>query len=446
MSSTASENLFALVDGNNFYVSCERVFNPKLEGRPVVVLSNNDGCVVARSNEAKALDIGMGVPLFKMRDIIRKNRVVVLSSNYTLYGDMSQRMMAVVHQFSPRQEIYSIDESFIDLSGFGENDLCDYGHQIRQRVRRWIGIPTCVGIAPTKTLAKLANHCGKKRPDYQGVCDWSRLHPAQLEHALSTFAAGDVWGIGRQWSKKLLAMGIRTAKDLATADRAMLRERFGVVMERTSRELAGVSCIEMEEVAADCKQIVSSRSFGRVITTLDDLEEAVTQYTCRAAEKLRRQHSACATLQVFLQTNAFKLSDPQYHPTVTVKLGTPSDDSMRLTGAALSGLRRIYKTGYRYIKAGVMLNDIRPATLQQASLFDVAPPSPTASTSARSRLMGIIDRVNRAEGKGTLQLGSAGVHNAWAMKRDNMTPAYTTRWEELAVASAKDDEESPTMQ
>jgi DNA polymerase V len=391
---------------------------------------------VARSNEAKALDIGMGVPVFKVRDIIRKNRIVVLSSNYTLYGDMSQRMMAVVRQFSPRQEIYSIDESFIDLSGFGKVDLRDYGQQIRQRVRRWVGIPTCVGIAPTKTLAKLANHCAKKQPAYQGVCDWSRLHPAQLEHELSTFAVGDVWGIGRQWGMKLLGLGIRTAKDLASADRAMLRERFGVVMERTSRELSGVSCIKMEEVTADRKQIVSSRSFGTLTMALNDLEEAVTQYTCRAAEKLRRQKSVCGTLQVFLQTNAFRTSDPQYHPTATVKLGAPSDDSIRLTGAALSGLRRIYKPGFRYIKAGVMLNDIRPAIVQQLSLFDVATTTPSAHTSARSRLMGIMDRVNHAKGKGTLQLASAGIQNAWAMKRDNMTPGYTTRWDELAFAVA----------
>jgi DNA polymerase V len=436
MSYTVSESPFALIDGNNFYVSCERVFNPKLEGRPVVVLSNNDGCVVARSNEAKALDIGMGVPLFKVRDIIRKHRVVVLSSNYTLYGDMSQRMMAVVRQFSPRQEIYSIDESFIDLSGFGALDLNDYGQQIRHRVRRWVGVPTCVGIASTKTLAKLANHCAKKRTAYQGVCDWSRLSPAQLECELSTFAVGDVWGIGRQWGMNLLGMGIRTAKDLATADRATLRERFGVVIERTSRELSGVSCLEMEEVAAGRKQIVSSRSFGTLTMALNDLEEAVTQYTCRAAEKLRRQKSVCGTLQVFLQTNAFRTSDPQYHPLTTVRLGSPSDDSIRLTGAALSGLRSIYKPGFRYVKAGVMLNDIQPAIIRQLSLFDVATTTPSAHTSARSRLMGVMDRVNSAKGKGTLQLASAGIQNAWAMKRDNMTPGYTTRWEELAIATA----------
>lgn len=439
MSYTPSAEVFALVDGNNFYVSCERVFNPQLEGRAVVVLSNNDGCVVARSNEAKALNIGMGVPVFKVRDIVRRHRITVLSSNYTLYGDMSQRMMAVIGQFSPRQEIYSIDESFIDLSGFGHIDLQQLGAEIRQRVRRWVGVPTCVGIAPTKTLAKLANDCAKKRAGYTGVCDWTQLDAARLQQVLSTFAAGDVWGIGPRWGTQLLALGIRSANDLATADIAMLRSRFGVVMERTARELRGISCLDMEEVTADRKQIISSRSFGKVTTRLEDLGEAVTQYICRAAEKLRRQQGVCATLQVFLQTNAFRVDDPQYHPTVTVKLGAPSDDSMRLTGAALSGLRRIYKPGYRYVKAGVVLNDIRPRAIEQLSLFD-AGPTPAearvveARASARHQLMGLIDNVNRQQGKGTLQLASAGIRNAWAMKRDSMTPAYTTRWDELAVA------------
>jgi DNA polymerase V len=438
MSSTPSAEVFALVDGNNFYVSCERVFNPRLEGRPVVVLSNNDGCVVARSAEARALGIGMGVPVFQVRDVIRKHKVVVLSSNYTLYGDMSQRMMAVIGQFSPRQEIYSIDESFIGLAGFGHLDLRDYGGEIRRRVRAWVGIPTCVGIAPTKTLAKLANHCAKKRPEYEGVCDWSRLPPGQLDHLLSTFAAGDVWGIGHRWGTKLLAMGIRSARDLATADLALLRDRFGVVMERTARELRGVSCLAMEEVAADKKQIVSSRSFGRVTKSLVDLEEAVTQYTCRAAEKLRRQAGACSTLQVFLQTNIHKPDEPQYHPVATVRLAAPSDDSLRLTRAALSGLRRIYREGFRYVKAGVMFTEMQPAAVRQLPLFGEGDVEGCSSASAepRARLMAAMDRVNRRTGRGTLHLASAGIRNAWAMKRERMTPAYTTRWDELPVARA----------
>lgn len=438
MSSTPSAEIFALVDGNNFYVSCERVFDPRLEGRPVVVLSNNDGCVVARSGEARALGIGMGVPVFQVRDVIRRHKVVVLSSNYTLYGDMSQRMMAVIGQFSPRQEIYSIDESFVDLAGFGHLDLQAYGQEMRRRVQAWVGIPTCVGIAPTKTLAKLANRCAKKRPEYGGVCDWSRLHPAQLEHLLSTFAAGDVWGIGHRWGAKLLAMGIRSARDLATADAALLRGRFGVVMERTARELRGISCMALEEAGADRKQIVSSRSFGRATRSLADLEEAVTQYTCRAAEKLRRQAGACATLQVFLQTNSFNTGEPQYHPVATVRLAAPSDDSLRLTGAALSGLRRIYRPGFRYVKAGVMFNEIRPAAVRQMQLFEDGGEGLASAreAGARSRLMAVMDRVNRRAGRGTLQLASAGIRNAWAMKRGQMTPAYTTQWQELPVARA----------
>jgi DNA polymerase V len=435
MSSTPSESLFALIDGNNFYVSCERVFNPKLEGKPVAVLSNNDGVVVARSNEVKALGVGMGVPVFKVRDILRKHRAVVLSSNYTLYGDMSQRMMAIIGQFSPRQEIYSIDESFIDLAGFGNFDLQAYGQEIRWRVRQWTGLPTCVGIAPTKTLAKLANHCAKKRPEYEGVGDWSRLHPAQLEHLLSTFAAGDVWGIGHRWGMKLLDLGIRSARDLVTADSAMLRSRFGVVMERTVRELRGISCQALEDVTPARKQIISSRSFGHRIEALPDLEEAVSRYTCRAAEKLRRQQSVCAVVQVFLQTNIHNANEPQNNATATVKLGTPTDNSLRLTTAALSGLKRIYKAGYRYVKAGVMFDDIRPGAIQQLGLFE-AEGSALQEVAAGTRLMTVMDRVNRRSGSGTLKLGSSGIHSAWAMKREKMTLAYTTRWEELPVCIA----------
>ena len=436
MSSTPSSKVFALVDGNNFYVSCERIFNPKLERRPVLVLSNNDGCVVARSNEAKALNIGMGVPLFKVRDIVRRHQIKVLSSNYALYGDMSHRMMSVIRQFSPLQEIYSIDESFIDLSGLNHLDLTELGQQIRERVGRWVGVPTCVGIASTKTLAKLANHCAKKRPEYQSVCDWSRLQAAQLEGQLSTFAAGEVWGIGRRWESKLLAQGIRSAKELATADSAMLRTRFGVVMERTARELRGVSCLALEELVADRKQIVSSRSFGKVVTSLTALEESVSQYVCRAAEKLRRQNCVCATVQVFLQTNAFRAGDPQYHPSIAVKLGIHSSDSIRLTQAALSGLRSIYKPGFRYVKAGVGLNDIKPYAVRQFSLFDDVHNPALNGEDARARLMKVVDSVNRIAGRGTLRLAVAGIDNIWAMKRRHLTPGYTSRWEELPVARA----------
>ena len=435
MSFIPSETMFALIDGNNFYVSCERVFNPKLEGKPVAVLSNNDGVVVARSNEVKALGIGMGVPVFKVRDILRKNRAIILSSNYTLYGDMSQRMMSIVGQFSPRQEIYSIDESFLDVAGFGHFDLKAYGQEIRRRVRQWTGLPTCVGIAPTKTLAKLANHCAKKRPEYNGVADWSSLRSAQLEHLLSKFSAGDVWGVGHRWGLKLLDLGIKSAHDLATADSAMLRSRFGVVLERTVCELRGISCQSLDDVTPDRKQIISSRSFGHRIEALYDLEDAVTQYTCHAAEKLRRQNGVCAVLQVFLQTNIHNANEPQNNAAAAAKLPTPTNDSFRLTTSALSGLRRIYKTGYRYVKAGVILNGIQPSTVQQAQLFETESDvtATSAPSEARIRLMQAIDRVNRKDGSGSLKLGSGGIRNAWGMKRETMTSAYTTQWDELPV-------------
>lgn len=437
MSSTASENLFALVDGNNFYVSCERVFNPRLEGRPVIVLSNNDGCVVARSQEAKALGIKMAVPVFQVRDVIRKHRIVVLSSNYTLYGDMSRRMMAVVGQFSPRQEIYSIDESFIDLAGLGDKDLRRYGQQIRWRVRQWTGIPTCVGIARTKTLAKLANDAAKKRQEYRGVCDWSQLPRVALMDMLGTFKTHDVWGIGRKLTAHLADLNIETAEQLAKADTNMLRDRFGVVMERTVRELRGIPCQELEEVASERKQIISSRSFGKVVTSLQELSESVTQYTCRAAEKLRRQAGRVQRLQVFVETSVFRTGDPQHHGLVNVRLRAPTDDSIKLTNAALRGLRHIYKAGFRYVKAGIMFTEINPAGVEQMMLFDPEQDTaPSATGAARSRLMHVVDKVNREARWGTLQLGSAGLNNDWAMRREHVSPAYTTRWEELPVVQA----------
>lgn len=433
MSSAASAGPpLALIDGNNFYVSCERVFDPKLEGRPVVVLSNNDGCVIARSNEAKALDIGMAVPIHKVKDVIRKQRVAVLSSNYTLYGDMSRRMMTVIGQFSPRQEVYSIDESFLDLSGLGTVDLTAHAQQLRHRVRQWVGIPTCVGIATTKTLAKLANRAAKKRPEYRGVCDWSRLSVGELGRVLATFEVRDVWGIGHRLTPLLAGMNIRTAADLMGADAASLRQHFGVVMERTVRELRGVPCVHLDEVTADRKQIVSSRSFGRMTASLSDLEESVTQYTGRAAEKLRRQNGLCSRLQVFLETSIFRPGEPQHHPRAMVQLSKPSSDSLYLTNAALAGLRRIYKPGYRYSKAGVMFAEIQPATVRQVMLFDEEEPG-TSHETARSRLMAVMDTLNRKMGPGTLRIASAGTDNPWAMRREFVSPAYTTRWDELPV-------------
>ena len=432
--SSASSSLFALVDGNNFYVSCERVFNPRLEARAVVVLSNNDGCVVARSAEVKALGVPMGVPIFKIRDLVREHRIVTLSSNYELYGDMSQRMMAVVGQFSPRQEIYSIDECFIDLVGLEHRGLTTYGQEIRHRVRQWVGIPTCVGIGPTKTLAKLANHCAKKRPEFRSVCDLTALSAADMGSFMGSLAVTDVWGIGRRLGARLTAQGIDNVRALRDCDVMAIRAQFGVVVERTVRELRGTPCVDLEEVAPDKKQIVSSRSFGKLTTDINDLAEAVTQYTCRAAEKMRRQDSVCTTLSVSLETNPFKPEEPQYHPVGVIRMSEPTDDSMRLVGAALKALRRIYRTGYRYQKAGVMLVEMQPRGVKQMQLFPVDQVTESNAVPRRKRLMSLVDVVNNKAGRGTIRLASEGMRHKWAMKRGNITPAYISRWEDLPVA------------
>jgi DNA polymerase V len=435
MSSTLS-SAYALIDGNNFYVSCERLFNPRLEARPVIVMSNNDGMVISRSAEVKALGVPMGAPMHKIRDVIRRHGIVSLSSNYSLYGDLSQRMMAVAGQFAPVQEIYSIDESFLDFSDLRGRDLVAHSQAVRSRVRQWVGIPTCVGIGATRTLAKLANHVAKKRPQFDGVCDFTRMDSLELVSLLGGFAATDVWGVGRRWGARLETLGIRTARDLLLADAVSIRAQFGVVVERTISELRGVGCQPLEAVAPDKKQILSSRSFGRLTGDVEELAESVTMHVSAAAEKLRRQASACTTLQVFLKTNPFKPELPQYNPVSTVKLGAPTDDSLKLVSAAVRAMRAIYKPGYLYQKSGVILIDLQPKALHQPDLFEEAPGLASAGISARERLMLTLDTVNRRAGRGTMRFASEGVDHRWRMRREKMSPAYTTRWEDLPVARA----------
>ncbi len=417
--------MFALIDGNNFYVSCERVFDPALEGRPVVVLSNNDGCVVSRSSEVKALGVKMGEPWFKLKALARKHGIVARSSNYTLYADMSNRMMAVLGGYSPQQEIYSIDECFLDLSGFAHFDRVAHAQAMRRQVRQWVGIPVCVGIAPTKTLAKLANHCAKKAlAGADGVCDFGRLDKSEYEALLASLPVEEIWGVGRKLTARLNELGIRTVKALRDADARTLRENFSVVMERTILELRGVSCLELEEVAPAKKQIISSRSFGTYVTTLAGLEEAVATYIARAAEKLRAQDSVAGAVEVYIRTNPFSEKQPQYQRAINVPLTEATSDTMRLTRAALWGLKRIFKPGYAYQKAGVMLMEIAPAGQVQGVLFG-------PSTSARSRLMEVIDEANALWGSGTLKLAAEGVTKPWQMKRGMKSPSYTSQWDEL---------------
>ncbi len=416
---------FALVDGNNFYVSCERVFNPMLEGKPMVVLSNNDGCVVARSAEVKALGVKMGEPWFKLKALAKRHGILAYSSNYALYADMSNRMMRVLGTYSPQQEIYSIDECFLGLDGFSPAELPVMGQRIRQQVKQWVGLPVCVGIAPTKTLAKLANHCAKKDlAGAEGVCDFGQMSVTERVGLFGRIKVGEVWGVGRRLTERLAGLGIVTVRDLRDADAGMLRREFSVVLERTVLELRGISCLELEELAPAKKQIMSSRSFGACIHTLPELDEAVSTYLARAAEKLRRQGSVAQAVQVFIRTNPFNENHPQYQQAITVPLTQATSDTVRLTRAALWGLKRIYRPGFAYQKAGVMLMDLHSAGQTQGVLFGTTSPG-------RPALMQVMDRANARWGRGTLRLAVEGAKKSWQMKRDHMSPAYTTRWEDL---------------
>lgn len=418
-------SIIALVDVNNFYVSAERVFNPGLEGRCVVVLSNNDGCVVARSGEVKALGIAMGGPWFKLKDLARKHDIIALSSNYALYADMSNRVMSVLSEFSARQEVYSIDECFLDMAGHGGN-FTDYGQQIRQRIQQWLGLPVCVGFAPTKTLAKLANHVAKKRAEYGGVCDLTAMTPDQLDAIMSGIAVGEVWGVGRKLNEQLQRGGITTVQQLRDFDISRIRNRFGVVMERTVRELRGEACLEMVDIAPPRKQIISSRSFGQSVTSLSELQEAVSVYMSTAAQKLREQDSVAATAYVYIHTNVHKKEEPQYSRGITIALAQATNDTMQLVAAVKAGLRRIYRPGYRYKKAGVMLSDISPAGVIQAQLF-----ADSLAPEKSLKLMAAMDGINLRMGKGAIHLASDGVVQNWRMNRGSMTPAYTSNWDEV---------------
>ena len=417
--------MFALVDGNNFYVSCERVFNPRLRDQPVVVLSNNDGCVVARSNEVKALGVKMGTPWFQMKDLARQHGILALSSNYSLYADLSARMMAVLGTYSPDQEVYSIDECFLGMQGFSHFDRVEHGQRIRRQVLQWVGIPVCVGYGETKTLAKLANHCAKKGlAGDNGVCDLTRLAPSERSHLFTTVPVNEVWGVGRRLTEQLGQRGITTVEQLRTADAETLRQAFSVVLERTVRELNGIPCLDMETVAPNKQQILSSRSFGAYVYTLPELQEAVALYMSRAAEKLRRQGSLAGRVQVYIRTNPFKENAPQYQRGVNIPLTEATDDTLRLIRAAHWGLKRLYRSGYAYQKAGVALLDLRPRSHVQMDLFSTLP--------NRHALMQVMDRINASFGRGTLRTAAEGIRPAWRMKRERMSPAYTTRWDQLA--------------
>ena len=432
--------MYALVDGNNFYVSCERVFRHSLHGRPVVVLSNNDGCAIARSNEAKALGIAMGAPWFKIQHMEESDGLVALSANFALYGDLSDRMMSLAAGLGPSQEIYSIDESFIDLAGV-RGDLVERSLKIRARILQWVGIPCCIGIGATKTLAKLANHIAKTAERKPGVypeklaqvCNLLALPQEELDAVLAATPVGEVWGIGRRISAQLIDGGVTTVLDLVRADAATIRSKFSVVVERTVRELQGTPCVDLESVPQPKQEIACTRSFGHPITELHELAEAVTEFASRAAQKLRKQHSLAGQVLCFVRTSPFR-SDPQYSRSITVPLRRPSADTSQIVGAALAGLRAIYRPDYNMAKAGVMLLELQSDSVQQQELA-----LEDDSVVDRGNLMATLDGLNLRYGRGTVSMASAGLagdRRAWSMKQERRTPAYTTDWNDLAVARA----------
>jgi DNA polymerase V len=433
--------MFALVDGNNFYVSCERVFRPTLEGVPVIVLSNNDGCAIARSNEAKSLGVKMGHPWHQIRHLEDEANLVALSANFALYGDMSDRMMSLAAGMGPSQEIYSIDESFIGLDGV-RGDLKARALAVRDRINRWVGIPCCVGIGPTKTLAKFANHVAKqaeRKPgsypaEHAQVCDLSTLAKQQVDDLLGATEVGEVWGVGRRIGAQLVEGGILNALDLAKLDPATVKRGWSVVLERTVRELQGTPCVGLDDAPGPKQQIACTRSFGRSVEAFAPLAEAVSEFASRAAEKLRKQSSHATEVLVFIRTSPFR-KDPQYSRSMIVPMRRPSDDTTAIVGAALAGLRAIYQPGYRLAKAGVMLLDIQPASREQ---FELDLGEPIAERD-RSRLMKAMDSVNDRWGKGTVKVGSGRVGEAprdWGMKQDRKTPGYTTEWSDMPTAKA----------
>ncbi|EPO3035396.1 translesion error-prone DNA polymerase V subunit UmuC [Vibrio cholerae] len=416
--------VFALVDCNNFYASCEKLFRPDLKDTPVVVLSNNDGCVVARSREAKSLGIKMGVPAFQIKAEMQRHGILAFSSNYALYADLSSRVMRTLEEMAPRVEVYSIDEAFLDLTGIESAiSLVEFGQQVRERIGHWIGITVCVGIAPTKTLAKLANHAAKKYPATQGVVDLT--NPDRQRRLLALVPVDDVWGVGRRLSKRLNALGITTALDLANASPRAIRDQFSVVLERTVRELNGESCIELEEIPPTKKQIVCSRSFGEKVTHFELLREAICEYATRATEKLRKEQQQAKVLTVFIRTSPFKGNEPQYSNSASGELLIPSCDTRDFIELANHLLKRIWKDGFRYAKAGVMLSDFYDPGMFQPGLFD-----DVSTRSNSQQLMSVLDTINQS-GAGKVFFAGQGTKKDWSMKREHLSPAYTTRWDQL---------------
>jgi DNA polymerase V len=414
--------MFALVDCKNFYVSCEQLFRPELRGKPVVVLSNNDGCAVSRSNEAKALGIKMGEPYFKLRDLVAREGLITCSSNYALYADLSSRVMRTLRTMAPRVETYSIDEAFLDLQGF-QGDLDQLGREIRAKVLREVGIPVGVGIAPTKTLSKLASWASKKWPATGGVVDLRAL--ARQKRLLALADVAEIWGVGRRTSAHLAEMGVTTAAQLSQFDLKTLRRRFNVNLERTARELAGEPCFALDDGPEAKQMIACTRSFGERKFTLEELQLAVTGYATRAAEKLRVQRHLCQVLQVFVRTSPFDERGEHYSRSTIVQLPYPSSDTRDLVAGALEGLAGIYRHGPAYAKAGVVLMDfVQPGRFTP----DLFAPAPRPGS---ERVMAVMDAINAKQGRGAIRPARLAADQGFSMKRERLSHRYTTSWSEL---------------
>ena len=416
----------ALIDCNSFYASCERIFNPKLLGKPIVVLSNNDGCIITRSAEAKALGIRMGEPYFKVKKIIEKNNVKVFSSNYSLYGDISQRVMEILLGFSPEVEIYSIDEAFLNFKGFKNHELLTYCKHIRQTITQWVGIPVSIGVGSTKTLSKIANHLAKKEVDYEVICILKGYE--KIEEALNRIEIGDVLGIGRRLSKFLRNYEVRTAKQFAFLDRRWIRKNMGVVGEKIQLELCGVSCLDLELLPSPKKSCCVSRSFSRPIEKIEELQESIANYGSRVAEKIREEGLIAQSMSIFVLTNHFNKKEKQYSSSIKLQLDYPTSDSKLIVKRAVEGIKRIYKEGYRYKKAGIILYELH-SSLSVRGLLDYDKPRTDS-------LMRSLDEINYRYGSATLRLAAEGMRRSWHMRREKVSPCYTTSFDQLMIVKS----------
>ena len=412
--------MIALIDINNFYVSCERLFNPHLIDQPVVVLSNNDGCVISRSNEAKKLGIKMGIPLFKIKNFLHEKKVNILSSNYPLYADMSFRTMHVLSSFADLQEIYSIDECFLDLGG--QKNLDAIGRLIRKRLLQWLGMPVCVGIAPTKTLAKFANHCAKTQENWRGVCDLSKIKESEINQIMANIDVSEVWGVGVKTSIKLKKMGINSVLDLKQTNPAKINLYFNVNIERTVVELNQSICFPVVTEAPKKNEILSSRSFGRSVKTIDMLSEAITTFLSRATFKARQQEMLASSVTLFIRSSPHK--DNYYANAIRIPLAFPTNHHNLILPLALEGLRAIFKPNIQYIKCGVLLSGLISESIQQKNLW----------LNFDNSSMEVVDKINSKFNKKSVRLGTEPLNPEWQMKQSNKSRSFTTSWDELLIA------------